>query len=487
MKASFKFTGVITFLPVFLSLLIITTFPAYAELPVIENSGRQESPFAKVYEKVAPTVVTIDVTGKIESNTQANPFEFFFNVPEQSQKREYSGMGSGVIVDIEGHILTNNHVITKPDGNIADKITVTLNNNDVYEAELVGRDPKTDLAIIKIKLDGKLLPPQFIAELGDSDTLKPGDYAIAIGNPLGLQSTITIGVISAIGRSSEITNPYGADQLLYKNFIQTDAQINPGNSGGALSDIDGKVIGINDMYAGRYAGIGFAIPINLAKNVKDQLIATGEIKRGFVGLKGEDISKDIQEAMGLSTTEGCLINEVLKGYPAEKAGIQHGDIIVSVNGHKIKDYNDFRFKIAEHSPGETVKIGIIQKNEKKTVSLTLVDLDEYLGSVAQTGAAIWRGIHVINIGDADSQRYNLGDIDSGVVIVNIEEDSPASETTLAEGDIVVEINHKQIKNVDDFLEIKNQLKDSKKAILIYRRRVTSSGRIVQGYVAVKSD
>ena len=486
MKTFFVSTRNTISLLTLLTLLIISTLPSYAELPVVRNGDKLESPFAKVYDKVAPTVVKIEVKGEVESKrSRIDPWEYFFNIPRQQsiERRLYKGMGSGVIVDREGYILTNNHVIESPDKNVAEKIKVTLNANEEYEAEVVGREPETDLAVIKLKLDGKLLPPEYVAEFGDSDSIKPGDYAIAIGNPLGFERSITVGVISAVGRYN--IRPYGADRLIFKNLIQTDAQINPGNSGGALADIDGKIIGINNIYAIDFAGIGFAVPINQAKNVITQIIATGEVKRGFVGLVGKDISKDLQEAMNLPTREGALIEEIVPDYPAEKAGLEHGDIITSLDGKKIKNFNEFRLKIADHKPGDTVNIGIIRDGKKKTVSLKLADLTEF-NRKELTSTINWRGIHVVDFDNPQAKNFELDGIDSGVVIIEIAQGSPASETTLRNGDVITEINYHSVDNTADFLEIKNKYKDLKRAILIYRLRKLTNGQITKAFVAVKN-
>ncbi|MBN1290332.1 MAG: trypsin-like peptidase domain-containing protein [Candidatus Latescibacteria bacterium] len=339
-----------------------------ANLPVINRNGENTSPFALIYEKVAPTVVRIDVKGEIPSSdqNQGDIRQFFNGIPQQQQNRPVEGMGSGIIIDRKGYVITNNHVVDK-----AQKITVKVNEDETYDAEVVGTDPETDLAVIKLKLDGKLLPEEYVAELGDSDELKPGDYAIAIGNPIGLERTINVGVISAIGRYG--FNVMGTESPQFQNYIQTDAQINPGNSGGALVDINGKVIGINDMYTARYAGIGFAIPVNMAKGVSKQLIEHGEVKRGFVGIKPDIITSDIQEAMNLPEKDGVLIREVLPDTPAEKAGLKHGDVIVKLDGKKVKNFQDLLFRIAGHAPGEQIEISIFREGTEQTFKLKLAE------------------------------------------------------------------------------------------------------------------
>ncbi|MFC1694318.1 trypsin-like peptidase domain-containing protein [Candidatus Latescibacterota bacterium] len=482
----------------FVFILIAVTIPSQAQLPVIQSGESFKSPFAEVYEKVAPSVVKIEVEGVVQSRSrERNPLEFFFGPREfqQQEPRQYQGMGSGVIVDRDGYIITNNHVIESPDKDIVSKITVTLNNNEKYLAEVMGRDPDSDIAVIKLNLDGKSLPAKYVAELGDSDSLKPGDYAIAIGNPLGLESTITVGVISALGRSG--LNPVGA-RLRYEDFIQTDAQINPGNSGGALADINGRVIGINEMYAARYTGIGFAVPINLARNVMDQLIATGKVKRGFVGIKdpgdgSSEITKEIQEAMGLPGTDGVLIHEVVSNSPAEKAGLEHGNVILTLDGEKVKNFNDFMLKIGQRQPNETVRLEIMHDGKKKTVNLKLADRSEYQDKIyAAAGTESWRGISVVDLDSQLAQKYNLGSVDRGVVVVTIDEGSPASDTSLKQGDIIIEINNRpgkpafSIDNVKDFIKVKEELKDYKKTVLLYCISVTANGQNKR-FIAVRSE
>jgi len=467
------------------ALILSTTVPGFTALPLTENNG---SPFRQVYEKVAPSVVLIEVETEISKNQEMpyRLFERFFNIPipQEQQQKPRPGIGSGVIINREGYIITNNHVVVN-----ADKITVRIDENEEYKAEVIGRDPQTDLAVIKLNLDGELLPPERVAELGDSDTLKPGDYAIAIGNPVGLERTITVGVISALGRHN--LQVFGASELRLQNFIQTDAQINPGNSGGALSDINGKVIGINNMYTAQYAAIGFAIPVNIVKSVSNKLIKTGEVKRGFVGIlvppgENSDITKEIQEAMGLASTDGVLILEVAAGSPAEKAGLKHGDVIVTLEGEKVKNFHDFQLKIAEYLPGDTVTLGIIRDKKSKTITLTLADLDDYQDLAYSGSAHVWRGINVVDLDSSMARQYNLSGIETGVVIVKIDEGSLAAEANLREGDVIIEIESTPVNNVRDFDKLKNKYKNSDKTILIYRERKTSTGRSIKGYVAVKS-
>jgi len=451
---------------------------SHAALPPVADGDVYESPFAKVFERVAPAVVKVVIRGVQESRRGDSPW--FFVPQDNKRQRPYSGMGSGVVIDRDGHVITNNHVIVKPDGSsVADNILVVFSNNEEYDAEVVGRDPETDIAVIRLKLDGKTLPESYVARLGDSDTIKPGDYAIAIGNPLGLERTITVGVISATGRYEKI-NPRGAGNLRFKDFIQTDALINPGNSGGALCDIEGNVIGINDMYIAN-SGIGFAIPSNLAKNVAAQIIETGFVKRGAVGVQIEDVSRENQEDYDLPDRDGAIVMAVFPGTPAAYAGLKAGDVIISINGEKLKNSNDFMLKVGELPPGAVIQLAVIQDGAIRNMNLTLADRE-----VVVTAAEQWRGIHVADIGSSPAMNFDIGTIDTGVVVVKIAENSPAADTSLEEGDVIVEINNEPVDNVSEFLELRDKYSESKKPILLYRLRKQPNGRIEKGFVAVKS-
>lgn len=480
-------------LPLLAFSFLIHTPQSEAQMPVVRNGDSFASPFALVYEKVAPAVVRIDIEissrrrNSSSDSDEQSPWEYFFDNPQQQRRSpSRTGMGAGIIVDREGYIVTNNHVIEN-----ATTITVRVNEHDEYDAEVVGQDPQTDLAVIRLKLDGELLPGENVAVLGDSDTLRPGDYAVAIGNPLGLERTITVGVISALNRY-DLDNPIGARDMLYKDFIQTDAQINPGNSGGALADINGRVIGINNMYAADNAGIGFAIPINLAKKVMSQIISTGIVKRGFVGLSGIDISNEMQTTLQLSDSSGFQVDTVTGGFPADKAGIQLGDVIISLDGVRIRDYNDFRFKVAEHMPGDEITLQLMRDGELKTIQLILGDRDAYDLSLNALETNNWLGINVVDLSSQMAQDFQPEDFNNGVMIVGIDPGSPAARvgSHLAEGDVITEIDNRPIDNVADFLEMKQEYSSSRRsapAILIYRQRISATGRITSMNVNVSTE
>jgi len=487
-KPSFTYIPISAIIHVFIiTICVAAGLPRVsdAQLPVVQVNGTYQSPFASIYEKVSPSVVRINVSSEGSESDSRNPWDYFSDRGDSENGRPVHGMGSGVIIDQEGHIITNDHVI-----NGAENIEVKVNVNEVYDAEVIGTDQETDIAVIKLKLDGKLLPASYVAELGNSDTLKPGDYAIAIGNPIGLDRTINVGVISALNRHD--FQIYGSQAPHYQNYIQTDAQINPGNSGGALVDITGSVIGINNMYTARFAGIGFAIPINLVKSIIPDLIEQGKVKRGFAGLSGVDLTTKDKEENDLESTRGIKIISITKDYPAEQAGLKVDDILISIDGKRIDNYNDFRFKIAEYNPGETVRFVIVRNGDKQTITMQLADRSLYFASIGELQSADnWRGIHVIDIDRETSGKYSLGDIKEGIVVVSIDEDSPAAnKVNLREGDVIIEIERKPVKTVQDFRRIKQKYdKDeelSDRTILIYRHRLNSNGRSTTGYVAVKS-
>lgn len=326
--------------------------------------------FADVAEQVIPVVVSITSTqiDTIYQRSHPNPYDFFgfgfpFGEPQQrnqqqrpqARERRQSGIGSGVIVSSDGYILTNSHVVSG-----ANEIKITLHDDREYPAEIVGFDSLSDVAVVKITQEVKDLP---VAYLGDSDKLRPGDWVMAVGNPFSLSSTVTTGIVSALGRHT------GGEQ--YQNFIQTDAAINPGNSGGALVNIDGELVGINTMIytrSGGYMGIGFAIPISMAKNIMEQLIYNGEVKRGWLGISIANIDQNMTEALGLKE-KGVLINEVFENEPAQRAGIQSGDVVVSIDGKKTPNPNELRNIVATLIAGKKYSIEIIRDGKKKSLTV----------------------------------------------------------------------------------------------------------------------
>jgi len=400
-----------------------------------DNLGRI---FRYTAESVSPTVVWIESERKVTVRTPRSPFEhpFFedFFGPQREQEREFrqQGLGSGVIIDDEGHILTNHHVVAG-----ADQLTVKLVDGREFEAELSGSDEATELAVIKLKDFSGDLP---VARLGDSDELNVGEWVIAIGNPLGMSSTVSSGIVSAKGRSVGLAR--------YENLIQTDAAINPGNSGGPLVNLKGEVVGINTAIISRtggYMGIGLAIPINMAIPILDTMKAGKEVERGYLGIYGADLTQELAEAFDYDRREGALVNEILPGSPAEKAGIEDGDIITAWDGRNVKDFTQLRLLVAETKPGETVEVVLFRDGSEHTFELEVGSLRE---QEQPERSDTWLQIEVGPVTEELKERHGLPDLD-GVVVLNVEPDSPAAEE-LNPGDIILSVNRNPVRNVEEF-------------------------------------
>ncbi len=401
-------------------------------------------------EHVGPSVVnirtvkTIKGGGPVFRHFQRNPFgkedpfrdffEKFFGEEQQGEHKQRS-LGSGFILNGEGYIVTNNHVIED-----ADEIKVKLKSGEEYDAEIVGRDPNTDLALVQVK-NAKNLQA---LSIGDSDALKVGEWVMAIGSPFGLEQTVTAGIVSAKGRVIG-SGPYD-------DFIQTDASINPGNSGGPLVNMRGEVVGINTAIVASGQGIGFAIPVNLAKNIVEQLKATGEVTRGWLGVAIQDITEEMAEYYGLKSREGVLIAKVFEGDPADKAGIKTQDIIVSVNGKKIENSRALTTYIAGLEVGQNSEIKVLRGGKEMTFRVMIAKRkDEKLASGSpsspeQTGEL---GIQVSNITPEMAERFNLADA-SGVVVSDLESGGKGEQGGLQRGDIIKEVNHTPVKNTEEF-------------------------------------
>ncbi|MFP4162494.1 MAG: DegQ family serine endoprotease [Chitinispirillaceae bacterium] len=449
--------------------------------------------FADVAEKVIPTVVSVIPT-KIDTVTFSNnPFYQFFNDPffggqfedffgrqprsrrrPPVQKREYrkQGLGSGVIVSNDGYILTNYHVVSG-----ADEIEVKTNDSRSFEATIVGSDSLSDVAVLKIKENVKNLP---VAYLGDSEKLRPGEWTVAIGNPFSLTSSVTMGIVSATGR----TAPSG-NNASYQDFIQTDAAINPGNSGGALVNIKGELIGINTMIytrSGGNMGIGFAIPINMARRIMEDLIYEGKVRRGWLGVAIQPLDQSTREAFGLSPeTRGVLIGDVFDGQPADKAGIKRGDVISKVDGKKVENPNQLRNRIAAIRPGESTPIELHRNGKKIKVKVHLASRDENAQTTANTkesapsteneqSAAQLLGIKVSGITPEIRDELNLPSSRKGVVITEVDQSSQAARQGLQKNDIIMEINKRAIKSVKDFTTITKNIKEGDAILLLVQRK-----------------
>lgn len=443
-------------------------------ISVLRQTGKA---FTEVAKKVIPAVVSVKVEKSMPDNLQQynqSPFgdDFFdhffgprFRKPMPRQRKQM-GQGSGFIISNDGYILTNNHVVGG-----ADKITITLNDSREFEAKLIGTDPSTDVAIIKI--DGKDLP---IIELGDSDKLEIGEWAIAVGNPFGLNASVTVGVVSAKGRSElGITGRGG-----YEDFIQTDAAINPGNSGGPLLNIDGKAVGLNTAIfsqSGGYMGIGFAIPINLAENVKDQLVKFGKVERGFIGIYMDqnDITSELAELFGLKENHGVIITDVIPGSPAEEAGLKADDVIIELNGKKIKNYLTFRNAIAMLKPGTKIKLKIFRDGKEENVKLKIGSQTQARALLNESSEFARKfGIVVEDITEEMAEKLNHK-VGQGVVVSEVVSGSSAEQKGIKPGMVILSVNRIPVGSVIQFNEAFDTLKkkDAKSAWLLIKREGTA--------------
>lgn len=410
---------------------------------VPEASSRPTS-FAELAKQMSPTVVNIKVTkARPVSDEQWQPrgnhpfgefFERFFkDMPRHAPRFRQQGSGSGVIIDTAGFIVTNHHVI---DG--ADAVTVTLADQQEYEAKVVGRDPKTDLAVLKVEAT-QTLP---VAQLGDSDQINVGDWVVAIGNPFGLNHTVTSGIVSAKGRV------IGAGP--YDDFIQTDASINPGNSGGPLFDLNGNVVGINTAIIPHGQGIGFAIPVNIAKSLLPELMETGSVTRGYLGVGIQNLTPSLAKALNLDTRKGALVSEVRPNSPAEKAGIERGDLIMTFNGEAIDDSRDLAATVAATPVGDDTEVLVLRNGREKTLSLTVGALPTE-GVAASENDRSSRGEWGLQLQELTPEMARAQGLDDGqgVRVVAVQPGSPAAEAGLRPGDILLQVNRRAVGSIDD--------------------------------------
>ena len=459
-------------LMIIVSILFVSSL--WAQLPV---NSEGKSPFVDVVKNIRASVVNIKVeyTKKLGSaNIPFNQdfFKFFFPEPFKipQQERKSISMGSGFIFKQDGRdvfIITNNHVAEAgKDG----EITVTLADKAKYDGEIVGLDPESDLAVIKIKVDKN--EKVTIAPLGDSDEIEIGDWAIAIGNPfgqLGLERTVTVGVISAKGRSNL---HFGSKSPIFQNYIQTDAAINPGNSGGPLLNIKGEVIGVNSAItspSGGNIGIGFAIPINLAKKVVNDLITEGKVKRAYLGIYLQDITSDLRKSFDLDEVAGVLVTKVIEDTPAEKAGLKNGDVITEFDNKKVENVSQFMIMVAGSEIGKKIPLKIIRNKKKKTLEVTLVERTEEVlakGGIASEENTEWLGLKVEDLNGDFAQKYKI-DAENGVVITEIKENTPAASSNLSVGDVIIEINQQSVEDVSDYKKIIAQLKKEDAEIILF--------------------
>jgi len=427
------------------------------------------SAIADVAEKANPAVVTIAAEKVIKLNEQYqqfNDFPFFHpNLPE-----EYSSeaLGSGVIVDAKnGYILTNNHVVED-----ADEIQIQLIDKRIIPAKVIGTDPKSDLAVLQIEADNIDEIP-----LGDSDKLRVGEWVLAVGSPFSanLSHSVTAGIVSALGRSYVMP-----DTDLYQDFIQTDAAINPGNSGGALINLDGELIGINTAIAtGGYEranrGVGFAIPSNMAKKVMDDLINKGYVVRSWLGVYIGQVSDQIAKALNLKSRDGALVNEVVEDSPAEKAGLEVGDIIKEFNGVKIVDSAHLKNIVSSTAPEKKSKVLLVREGEWKTLSVKLEEIEQESSSFAgreETKKDL--GIEVSNITKSLSERYNIETDTNGVLITDIDRDSNAYDAGIRIGDVVTRVGTQKVTSASEFKDLVKDAKKQESILLLVKRGERSS-------------
>ncbi|MEM7007518.1 MAG: DegQ family serine endoprotease [Thermodesulfobacteriota bacterium] len=441
------------------------------------NEFKSLSPLVK---QLSPSVVNISTTSVTKSGPRQfrspfgergdDPFDDFFekffgDAPQREFKRK--GLGSGFIFSEDGYIITNNHVVER-----ATDIKVILQNGDSYVAKTIGTDPKSDLALLKIEPKTKLPAVKF----GNSDNLEIGDWVLAIGNPFGLGHTVTSGIISAKGRSLGLGS--------YDDFVQTDAAINPGNSGGPLFNFNGEVVGVNTAIIAGGQGIGFAIPVNMAKNVVSQLRNDGKVVRGWIGVYVQQITPEIAEGLNLKDDSGALVSDITSGGPADKAGVKRGDIIVQVNGNKIEDMPDLPKLVASYAPGTKTKLVVVRDGKEKTLNIKLGELPENgkkVSSIAPDNDLEKNlGLIVQEITPQVESKLGLED-SNGVVITNVSPGSVSAEAGLTSGDVIMEINKKQISNLDDYRKQMDTAQDSENLLFLVKR---GSNTI---YIALKPD
>ncbi len=445
-------------------LFLLIAFCSHASQAQSEDNAQKDnglkyahglsSAFEQVANTITPSVVNIVATKKIKPSrrnlNQADPFfeqfrDFFgedfmdrFGPYQNPDGNAQQGLGTGVVVDSKGHILTNNHVVGE-----ADEVTVRLNNDKTYKAKVIGTDPRTDLAVIKIDAD-KLTP----ANLGNSDSLKIGEWVVAAGNPFGLDNSITAGIVSAKGRSI-----MGGGQ--YEDFIQTDAAINPGNSGGPLVNLEGEVIGINTAIfsrSGGYMGIGFAIPINMARTVMESLISKGKVVRGWLGVGIQNLTEDLAQSFNVTSTEGALVGHVEDGGPAAKAGLKQGDIIIAMDGTKIKDINQLRNDVAALRPGQDTKLDVLREGRKISVSIEIGELPgQKAETIEESDELSDLGMSVDELTPELARRLKTKH-KSGVVVRRVDPTGAAAKGGIQPRDIIVSINGKDIDSAKSFNE-----------------------------------
>lgn len=434
--------------------------------------------FSAVAEYVTPSVVTVETEKTVKVNYSPfgyedpfgdffgddDLFKRFFGGPrgQQQQEQKLQGLGSGVIVSEDGYVLTNNHVIAE-----ADKIIVTLSSGKSYQGKLIGRDPRTDIAVVKI--DEKGLPA---IKMANSDNIKVGQWAIAVGNPFSksLSQTVTAGIISGMSRSS-----VGLDTDV--DFLQTDAAINPGNSGGALVNMSGELLGINTAIlsrSGGYEGIGFAIPANTAKNILDQIIKNGKVSRGYVGVGIQDVDESVAKALKLNDAKGAVINQIVKDSPADRAGLKTGDVILKVDGKVIDDATALRKTVSQKRPGSDVELTIFRDGKEMNVKLILAEAPGEAPTIKEDvpakNSSVRLGISASGLNADIANKYGVNPNEKGVIITQVDKNGPAYRGGLREGDVIKRVGRKDIESVKDFNDAIGEIGKGDTALFLINRR-----------------
>ncbi|WP_200890168.1 DegQ family serine endoprotease [Geoalkalibacter subterraneus] len=468
--------GLAMLLPLMLMTLLLAPGPASAQESGLESLRSTGEAFRSVAKKVSPAVVNIQVEKIVQGSQTPFPFggqspfgdDFFrrfFGIPMpeipgrdphgRNPSPRVRSQGSGFIFSDDGLILTNNHVVEN-----ADKVNVTLTDGRNFTAEVIGSDPASDVAVIKIESDKKL---PFIP-LGNSDALEVGDWVLAVGNPFGLSNTITAGIVSAKGRSSVgITD--------YENFIQTDAAINPGNSGGPLVNLQGEVVGMNTAIfsrSGGYMGIGFAIPVNMIKLIRDQLIDNGSVSRGYMGVMIQNLTPDLAENFGLDTSKGVLISQVTKDSPADKAGLRQGDIVIEFSGEPVDSVGPFRNRVALSPPGSEQEMTILRDGKRKTIKITLGTLpDERATAQSDPSEVDELGLTVQPLTEELAQRFGYTDAE-GVIVTQVAPGSIAARARIRPGTLIQEVNQQKVTTPAEFHDAMK--KGNKDTVLLLLRQ-----------------
>jgi serine protease Do len=441
----------------------------------INRDARLGTSYSPVVKKVAPSVVNIYSTRFIKERPMMNPFmndpffrQFFgnqFQGDDRERTRKEQSLGSGVIVSPDGYILTANHVVAE-----ADEVKVSIGNNKKeYTAKIIGKDKATDIAVLKISANS--LPS---VTLADSDQLEVGDIVLALGNPFGVGQTVTMGIVSALGRS-------GLGFSGYENFIQTDAAINPGNSGGALVDVEGRLVGINTAIISRSGGnqgIGFAVPINIARHVLESFVSGGKIARGYLGIQPQDIDANLARQFNLPGQNGALVGDVMEGTPAAKAGLKSGDVILAVNGRDVADAHDLQLTVSQLSPGTMVTLKVVRNGFNKTIAVTLGELPG--GALADGGQndnsdndpAKADALDGVTVADIDSQVRSQLRIPAnvrGALVAEVSSDSNSADAGLQPNDVIVEINRQPVTDAQDAVRLCRAARDEQILLKVWRR------------------